>query len=224
MPNFKLPLRLPAQGRTTLLIQLLVLPLAAPAWGLEWAIKRRREDFRFGVGSSIPYFLAVTAPATTLVLVGNFFWALVGLLYLAEMEIVSIAVSIGVAVGDRSAFPRLLSRVARRRTTAGIDRTLGRSVVAAIISFGYSIWFFANVAAVLARFQSAAFQGLRTGDGRGRLLWDCYYYSATTITTANSTIIATSVLDQLAALAEILIGLIFLIFVIAVLAGRLTSR
>jgi hypothetical protein len=200
----------------------IMVPLAGPAWIIEWGIRRRRPQFQFAIYNSIPYFATVSLLSTLAIVIGALPIAVVGLVLLVEMELVAVVVAIGVSLNPTSRYVTVVSTLARRHVRAGPRRALSGAATGAVVAFLYSIWFFCFLAMFVARFAAGQFSGLHSTSGP-QLLWPCFYYSASTIASGSTGVTPTGAWAQAAALAESYVGLLFIAFVIAALAARLSS-
>jgi hypothetical protein len=224
-----------SRRRTVLryIVTFLILPVALPAWLLEELLRRRGVQFQFGLLSSIPYFSVIAGSATGLVIFASGSWPWIGIILLSSMEIVGVAVAIVVGLGGRGSFPAFVSNVTRRRVSRrlppdGFRRRasggIGYAVVASSVALLYSAWFFACVAVVLVRFVEGQLIGVPTSIGELGVFWQCLYYSATTMVTADSTVTPVGGWAQFTALLNLAVGLIFFVFVITVVTERHASR
>jgi hypothetical protein len=166
--------------------------------------------------------VAVALITTWFVISGPVLLAWIGILVLTEMELVGTAVAIAVALAPHNYLMSFLRDVGRRRTAHTLDRV--HAGVAAIAAFCFSIWFFAGLTVFLVRFAHGQLIGVRPYSNGAGLFWQSLYYSGTTITTATSNMVPVGVFAQFATLTEVVLGLVFLVFIIAVLAGRHASR
>lgn len=207
-------------------IQVVVVPVAAPAWAIEWILRRLgRPRFQFSVKNSIPYFVMLVLPSTWLSVFAC--WpamAFFSLGVLTELEIVALAVAVGTATSQRGMYRWFLARVARRNPGLSRPNTRSVPVIAALTSLAYTTWYFGTATAMLYRLDIARFAGPLEGRKGYDLWWTSVYYSFSTITTAGSSIDPLNALAQTMAMTEVSIGILFFVFIIAVLTGRLNGN
>jgi hypothetical protein len=212
------------EPRVVRLGQAFVLPVAAPAWLIERLASRSGRSWQFGLLSSIPYFIAMTGAATYLVvMMTSQLLALFGLALLIVLEFVALAtaISVGLGVGRETRFQVLCSAIMRRRPRTGIRTTLD-AVVASVIALCYTTWFFSVWFFYLYQHHPGQVGGITSDASPLAAFWATFYLSATTITTGQSEYVAIGGIAQFLSLVEIVVGLIFFIFVLATVVARLS--
>jgi hypothetical protein len=207
------------------LVLVMVGPVAAPAWALEWSIRHLGfPRFQFAVKNSIPYFVPLVLTATWLTaFVNQPILAYLGLTLLTELEGVALAVAVGTAMPKRSQYRWFLGRVARRQPGLSYGKASSAPVIAALVSLSFTTWFFGTATALLHRQGLVKLDGPISGKSGYDLWWTSLYYSFSTITTMGSTITPVNAFAQAMAMAEVSAGILFFVFIIAVLTGRLND-
>jgi hypothetical protein len=120
-----------------------IAPLAFPAWGIEWIIRKRRPGFEFAFFSATPFFLFVAVIAAVgIVAVDVAAIQVVALYLLVLMELISLSVCLTIAVISPGRLQTLNRMVAVRSLTPRIVTANRSTVYAAVASACYAIYFF----------------------------------------------------------------------------------
>jgi hypothetical protein len=197
-----------------------IAPLAFPAWGIEWIIRKRRAGFEFAFFSATPFFLFVAAIAAVGIVATNVAAIQVIALYvLVLMELISLSVCMTIAVISPGRLQTLNRMVAVRSLTPQIVTANRSTVYAAVASACYAIYFFGILSYALWRAGPSYFGGVSEPSTRVYSFWQFIQNSFLTITNAGGALISRRFLSQLIGDFERIVGIFLLVFLLSVLAS-----
>jgi hypothetical protein len=202
-----------------------VAPLAFPAWGVEWAVRRWRRDFEFGAFNSTPYFFFVTVIAAVGVVVPDAEVIKITALYLlALMELISLSVCVMIAVISPGRVQTLNLIAARRSFKPQVVTASPSTFYMAVISAGYATFFFGALSYAIWRRDPSYFGNVSEPSTSAYSFWQFIQNSFLTITNAGATLTSRRFLSQLIGDFERIVGVFFLVFLLSVLASGWTER
>lgn len=197
-----------------------IAPLAFPAWGIEWIVRKRRPSFEFAFFSATPYFLFVAAIAAAGVIAIDVAAIQVIALYLLTlMELISLSVCLTIAVISPGRLQTLNRMVAVRTLTPRIVTANRSTVYAAVASAFYAVYFFGILSYAVWRAEPSYFGGVSEPSTRLYSFWQFIQNSFLTITNAGGALIPRRFLSQLIGDSERIIGIFLLVFLLSVLAS-----
>jgi hypothetical protein len=202
-----------------------IAPLAFPAWGIEWIIRKRRPGFEFAFFSATPYFLFVAAIAAVGVVAVNVTAIQVIALYLlALMELISLSVCMTIAIISPGRLQTLNRMVAIRNLTPRTVTANRSTVYAAVTSACYATYFFGILSYALWQDEPSYFGGVSEPSTRVYSFWQFIQNSFLTITNAGGMLISRRFLSQLIGDFERIVGIFLLVFLLSVLASGWAER
>jgi len=216
-----------SKGMQIAVVTLIVViaPLAFPAWGIEWIIRKRHPGFEFAFFSSTPYFLFVAAIAAVgIVAIDVTTIQAIALYLLALMEVISLSVCMTIAVISPGRLQTLNRMVAIRSLTPRIVTASRSTVYAAVASACYAIYFFGIVSYALWQAEPSYFGGVSEPSTRVYSFWQFIQNSFLTITNAGGALVSRRFLSQLIGDFERIIGIFLLVFLLSVLASGWAER
>lgn len=207
--------------------------VVAPAWLFERGVRRFIRRWAFDPYSSTPYFLILVLLAWYGVSFGgakltrwrHVLAASVGIYVLSCLEILALWLCLTIATGHRGAVFDGLKRVmwwsSRKIRSTPFD---ARSLYMGIGAYIYTAFYFACVDTLIYRAVTDAYHGIvwtSSIDLAGQFL----YYSVVTMATVGyGDIYPTSWHSRLAAMAEIMLGLFFGLFLFATFVSGFVGR
>jgi hypothetical protein len=202
-----------------------VAPLAFPAWGVEWIIRRWRRNFEFEAFNSTPYFLFVAAVAAAGIIATDAgVIQIIALYILALMELISLSVCVTIAVVSPGRLQTLNHMVARRSYKPRVITASRSTVYMAVVSACYAIFFFGTLSYAIWRADPSYFGDVSEPSTRMYSFWQFIQNSFLTMTNAGTTLVSRRFLSQLIGDFERIVGLFFLVFLLAVLASGWAER
>lgn len=202
-----------------------VAPLALPAWGIEWIIRRWRRDFEFRIFSSTPYFLSISAIAAVVIVATDVVAIQVIAMYLlALMELISLSVCASIAVISPGRL-QAVNLIAARRSSRPQILTASRSTVyAAVVSAGYATFFFGTLSYVVWHADPSYFGNVSEPSTRIYSFWQFIQNSFLTVTNAGPTLVSRRFSSQLIEDFERIVGIFLLVFLLSVLISGWAER
>jgi hypothetical protein len=202
-----------------------VAPLAFPAWGVEWIVRRWWRDFEFEAFNSTPYFLFVAVIAAVGVVAADAgVIKIIALYLLALMELISLSVCVMIAVISPGRIQTLNRIAARRSFKPQVITASPSTLYMAVVSAGYATFFFGTLSYAIWRADPSYFGNVSEPSTSVYSFWQFIQNSFLTITNAGATLVSRRFLSQLIGDFERIVGVFFLVFLLSVLASGWAER
>jgi hypothetical protein len=202
-----------------------VAPLAFPAWGVEWVIRRWRRDFEFQAFNSTPYFLFVAVIAAVGVVATDAgVIKIIALYILALMELISLSVCVMIAVISPGRIQTLNRIAARRSFRPQVITASPSTLYMAVVSACYATFFFGTLSYAIWFADPSYFGNVSEPSTSVYSFWQFIQNSFLTITNAGATLASRRFLSQLIGDFERIVGVFFLVFLLSVLASSWAER
>lgn len=202
-----------------------VAPLAFPAWGVEWVVRRWWRDFEFEAFNSTPYFFFVAVIAAIGVVTPDAeIIKIIALYLLALMELISLSVCVMIAVISPGRIQTLNRIAARRSFKPQVITASPSTLYMAVVSAGYATFFFGALSYAIWRADPSYFGNVSEPSTSVYTFWQFIQNSFLTITNAGATLTSRRFLSQLIGDFERIVGVFFLVFLLSVLASGWAER
>jgi transposase len=212
----------------SVLLTVVAIPLAAPTWAIEFAIRKSsRRSFEFQAATATPYFFIVALSSTAgVIFVTSVVVQIMALYILADMELVCLVTCVVIALINPGPVQTLLRAASRRRTTfrPQVMAADPKTIFIAIISAGYSIWFFGALSFALWRADHSYFGGVYSSTSQLYVFWEFIQNSFQVLTNSSASLIAERFLSQLLADFEFIVGIFLVVFLLTILVSSWASR
>jgi hypothetical protein len=192
----------------------LIIPIALPAWTIERIVNHYKPGWNFGPFTATPYFLTLTLLSSLASLYLGTFWIALATYVMTAMQLLTVWLCISIALGRPGDIYIWLREFGRRKRVLPKSHVLltPTSLYVGIISYGYTIYFFAYINFIIHRFSPDSFGGV-TATAPVATLWTFVYYSTITITTLGyGDIVPKSSIAQAVTVIELLAGFFFVVF------------
>jgi hypothetical protein len=205
---------------------ILIHPIAWPAWSIELIVRRWKPSWQFNTYTGAIYLSVLTLLATAGLLTEKLAVSFVAIYVLSAMEILALWTSTAIAFGRPTTSYAFLRVYGRRRgpTNPNVVLLESRGFLIALLSYGFTVYYFAALYFFVFRVSHSAFSGLPYG-GISTQLGSFFYFSATTIATVGyGDIHPNSTLSRMLAVIEIFVGMAFALFIFAAFVSFHISR
>ena len=207
-------------------ISILIIPIALPAWTIERIVNHFRPGWQFSAFVATPYFLTLTLLSSLALLYLGTFWLALATYAMTAMELLAVWLCISIAIARPGEVYMWLREFGKRRHIVRERHALlaPENLYEGIVSYGFSIYYFAFIYFVIHRFSPDSFDGVKATTPIGTL-WVFIYYSVVTITTVGyGDIVPRTPIAQASTVIELFAGFFFVVFLFSAFVSYQVSK
>jgi len=206
-------------------ISALIIPIALPAWTIERVVNHFRPGWQFSPYAATPYFLILTLISSLALLYLGTLWMVIAAYAMTAMELLAIWLCVSIAIARPGGVYMWLREFGKRHTVPERHALLtSKHLYEGIVSYGFTIYYFAFIYFVVHRLSPASFEGMKATTPIGTL-WAFIYYSVVTITTLGyGDIVPGTPIAQAATVIELFAGFFFVVFLFSAFVSYQISK
>jgi hypothetical protein len=208
-------------------ISWLIVPIALPGWLLEHTYRKISKRFwEFNIWSGTVYILCLVGFALFMLFSSMFLAQILGIYIFSALEMLGIFTCATIPLGNVGGYKSIIGQLARRSPKPQVrTKSTGMGAIwIAITSYLYTAFYFAILGYFMYTLDNALYVGVQ-GQSHFEILFDFIYFSYVSISTFGFTAISPAAIpSKLSYMAEVTIGLFFMLFIFSLIANHLMSR